>query len=119
MASLPPLPTGERLKIASPGLGIGLGGRLWPSASLLCRWLRDVDLRGQHVLELGAGCGAVGIYAAALGAESVLLTDGGGDALLGTAAANVRRNHGRGACGCAWLKLRTCFSRLQRASSPL
>ena len=93
LTSLPPLPSGERLKISAPGLGVGLGGRLWPSASLLCRWLRNEDLRKLHVLELGAGCGPVGLFAAALGAESVLLTDGGGDGLLETLAGNVGRNH--------------------------
>lgn len=92
LTSLPPLPDGSCLKVQAPGLGIGLGGKLWPSAGILCRWLRDENLGGRHVLELGCGCGAVGLYAAALGAESVLLTDGGGDSLLETVAGNVGRN---------------------------
>ena len=44
------------------------------------------------MLELGCGCGAVGLYAAALGAESALLTDGGGDSLLEIVAGNAGRN---------------------------
>jgi SAM-dependent methyltransferase len=92
-ASLPPLPSGEILKLQAPGLAIGLGGRLWPSSAAMCRWLRREDLLGQSILEVGCGCGAVGIYAAALGAGHVLLTDGGGDELLQVAAGNVGRNH--------------------------
>ena len=45
------------------------------------------------MLELGCGCGSVGIYAAASGAATVLLTDGGGDDLLQVAAGNAGRNH--------------------------
>ena len=92
-ASLPPLPSGALLTIETPGLSAGLGGRLWPSAAALSRWLRANvdDVAASHVLELGCGCGAIGIYAAACGAASVLLTDGDDD-LLQVAAANVQRN---------------------------
>ena len=95
IASLPPLPSGEVLKIKAPGLGIGLGGKLWPASATMCRFLRSesTTLAGKHVLELGCGCGAVGLYAAALGAASVLLTDGGDDELLEVAAGNMGANH--------------------------
>ena len=84
---------GATLSLQSPGLAIGLGGRLWPSSAALCRWLLSgEDLQQKHALELGCGCGAVGLYAAALGCN-VLLTDGGGDALLQVVAGNKGRNH--------------------------
>jgi len=54
----------------------------------------------RHVMELGCGCGSVGIYAAACGAASVLLTDSDCK-LLHVAATNVRRNRqllGRATC---------------------
>ena len=45
------------------------GGRLWPSACALCAGsLGSIGNRGANILELGAGHGAVGSYAAALGA---------------------------------------------------
>ena len=52
------------------------------------------DLRGARVLELGAGTGVCGIYAAALGASRVLLTDDDRPALLSLARSNVSLNAG-------------------------
>ncbi len=49
-------------------------------------------MRGSSVLELGCGTGAVGLYAAALGARRVTCTDGGPMPLLQLAEANVRAN---------------------------
>ena len=71
-----------------PGLsGAGLGGRVWLGAHHLCealaRWPELV--RGQRVLELGCGCGTVGLFAAKLGAATVTLTDGDPRALAGAA----------------------------------
>ena len=99
LAELPPLPSGATLSLQQRALlgsgSVGLGGRRWPAAATLCRYLlehRAELVHQRRVLEIGCGGGAVGIYAAALGAASVSLTDGGGEALLELASANVRRN---------------------------
>ena len=73
---------GHALEPVGPHGGGGGGDltglRLWDAAPALISYLdrhRARLLRGRHALELGAGTGAVGIAAAALGASSVLLTD--------------------------------------------
>ena len=94
---LPPLPGGAALDLEAPGWtrGIGTGGEVWPSAGALCRYLSRTDeVRGKRVVELGCGTGAVGCFAAGLGAARVLLTDGGSDALRRVAAKNAARNAG-------------------------
>ena len=49
---------------------------MWPCSSVLVKYLdRNDTVQGKHILELGSGCGIVGICAAVLGASSVLLTD--------------------------------------------
>ena len=89
------------------GVGVGTGGRLWPCAATLARYLRDHPglARGARVLELGCGTGAVGLYCASrLGAADVMLTDGGRDALLELArrnAAAVAAAAADGGGGCA------------------
>jgi predicted nicotinamide N-methyase len=90
--SLPLLPDGRQIDIRESDAG--LGGRLWPAAAALCRWQRaEADcIRDSYVIELGCGGGAVSIYAAALGASDVTLTDGGSDDVLDLARANVARN---------------------------
>lgn len=65
--------------------GAGVGGEVWPAAAAMCSFLANhtCDLQGARMLELGAGTGAVGLFAAGLGAGHVLLTDGGyGEATL-------------------------------------
>lgn len=61
----------------------GVPFRVWKSASVLCDWLEHQaqlevpslgSCRGRTVLELGSGCGLVGILCSHLGAE-VVLTD--------------------------------------------
>ena len=77
---LPPLPSGGTLELLEIGVSIGVGGQLWwRCARLLCSWLlKEVTLiNGAVLLELGAGTGACGLYAAAgLAASYVLITDG-------------------------------------------
>ena len=72
----------------------GTGGEIWPSAAALCEWLSNhsAEIKGTRVLELGCGTGACGIFAAALGASSVQLTDGGSEKLLALTHANVALN---------------------------
>ncbi|KAJ0409021.1 hypothetical protein ATCC90586_005205 [Pythium insidiosum] len=62
--------------------GFGTGLTVWPAACVLLKHLehrysgaRDRTLQGQLVVELGSGTGVVGIAAAILGADRVVLTD--------------------------------------------
>ena len=84
---LPKLPSGATLDLESPGWGansrewggkLSTGGRVWPGAAAMCQLLLTLqpDVKNSHVLELGCGTGAAGLFAAALGAQRVLLTDG-------------------------------------------
>ena len=90
----PPLPgSGRTLSLATQVEG-GEGGRaVWRSAGMLARWqLRAIEqIRGARVLELGAGTGASGIFAAAIGARHVVLTDGAPE-LVPLLDANANRN---------------------------
>ena len=94
--ALPSLPGGRRLQIATGSLAeCDTGGRLWSSGGIFCSWLRGADapdMSGSSVIELGSGTGSVGLYAAGLGAASVLLTDGGPPGVLELAAANAASN---------------------------
>ena len=76
---IPPLPNG--LFVDAKGAGSQLGGRAWPCAAVLTRYLRsEAETRSNlannaSVIELGAGIGICGLYAAGLGARQLLLTD--------------------------------------------
>ena len=60
--------------------GLGTGATVWPAAHVLAKYLEkrwppsEGGMRGLRVIELGAGTGAVGLAARALGAQ-VTLTD--------------------------------------------
>jgi hypothetical protein len=53
------------------------GGSIWHAAYYLsCYLIRNSQLvKGKKILEIGAGCGLVGITAAMLGAKKVIMTD--------------------------------------------
>ncbi|NWV79849.1 EFMT3 methyltransferase, partial [Dasyornis broadbenti] len=90
---------GRVLRIAEHhGSRLGPAGAVWEAALSLCRFLgeQNLELAGRRVLELGAGTGIVGIFAAMLGAE-VTLTDR--PAALPQLRENVRRNFPGGAGG--------------------
>jgi len=55
----------------------GIAFQLWPAAEVLAAHIAESQhlVTNQRVLELGAGCGLVGMTAAALGAAKVVLTD--------------------------------------------
>ena len=71
-----------RLRTMESG-GLGhVGEELWDAALILSAFLCDEEARrpgscvgGKRILELGAGCGLLGLAAASLGAEQVLCTD--------------------------------------------
>lgn len=73
---LPPLPSGRTLKLVTCSSSGLLGGTVWPAAQSLCTYLLEhrQSLDMQNVVELGSGTGAVGLFAAGLGAN-VILTD--------------------------------------------
>ena len=67
-----------------------VSGVVWPAASRLAAWaLGNADAVAAHdsVLELGCGCGLVGLAALAAGARSVVFTDADPSAIDSVAAA--------------------------------
>ena len=77
------------------------GGTVWDASVLLASWLATdpTIVAGRNILELGAGCGAVGLSCAALSARHVALTDfdAGVVELL---KENARNNYLRAGCDC-------------------
>lgn len=71
--------------------GVGTGGAVWDSAQVLVKYMERRyganGMAGKCVLDMGTGTGVVGLAAAILGAENVLLTDSG--PILPLAKANI------------------------------
>mmetsp|Transcript_22032 Transcript_22032/g.32548 ORF Transcript_22032/g.32548 Transcript_22032/m.32548 type:complete len:342 (+) Transcript_22032:91-1116(+) len=78
---LPKLPSsGRALKLfTSPDSGLLGATTVWPAAHALCCYLlnneQTLDLKNANCVEVGSGTGAVGLFAAGLGARHVVLTD--------------------------------------------
>ena len=86
-----------RVRVRELALGRGVGAKLWRAASMLSDVLfaDPAFVRGQSVLELGAGVGLCGLLAAKLGAKTVALTDFE-PALLDSLALAARENRAPG-----------------------
>lgn len=55
-----------------------VGGRIWPVSDILVKYLSNKSnniIEGKNVLELGSGCGYVGIACGLMKAKKVILTD--------------------------------------------
>jgi len=72
------------------------GLTLWKASKYLCDYMvkHADELRGQRVLELGAGLGLNGVLAHRLAAESVVITDGDSDAMV-ELRKNIKANRRR------------------------
>lgn len=68
-----------KVKLYEQALTHGVGAKVWHAAEILCEEISlptwSSLLRGKTVLELGAGCGLCGLYAAKKRAKRVCLTD--------------------------------------------
>ncbi len=69
-----------------------LWAKVWPASFVLDRFLRKIDAQGQSLLELGAGCGTLGLSASQYGFSHVTVSDVHPDALL-FAQANILQNN--------------------------
>jgi ribosomal protein L11 methyltransferase len=83
------LPADSIALTLTPGLAFGSGEH--PTTAMCLTWLDGLDLQGTQVLDFGCGSGILGLAAAALGAESVLMTDNDPQALT-AAADNTGKN---------------------------
>lgn len=79
------------------------GHKLWEGARLLLHYLNANSqlVSSKRVLELGCGCGIVGVFASVLGAREVLLTDGNAG-LQSLVHTNVTANN---VAGCSFATL--------------
>lgn len=102
---------GEKLRVQEiPNQqNTGTGVNVWDGALLLAQYLEKQPalVKSKRIVELGAGCGLVGIAAGILGAKDVLVTD------LPYTLANMQANVDQHAhlwtnAGCQQLKCHTC-----------
>ncbi len=77
--------------IHNPLKDLPLWAKVWPASFVLGRYLRKLEPEGKSLLELGAGCGTLGLLASRYGFSSVCISDVVDDALL-FAKANVLKN---------------------------
>ena len=86
-------PSSSALEPPPPWEHDSTGLDLWPAGRLLGEHLaaHPALVEGRRVLEIGCGCGLVGLLAARLGAARVFLTDVDGDSVR-LAATNAARN---------------------------
>ncbi len=78
--------------IHNPLKDLPLWAKVWPASFVLGRYLRKLAPEGKTLLELGAGCGTLGLLASRYGFSSVCISDIVPDALL-FAKANVLKNN--------------------------
>jgi hypothetical protein len=67
-----------QFRVNPSGLSIfqSVGGHIWPASDFLVDYMVSTNLvRGKTVLELGSGCGYIGIASAVLGASKSTMTD--------------------------------------------
>ena len=81
-----------RKAIHNPLKDLPLWAKVWPGSFLLGRLLRHFEPEGKTLLEIGAGCGVLGIVAASYGFRHITISDIVPDALK-FAQANVWSNH--------------------------
>ena len=76
----------------------GIGTSVWDGSIVLARYLEHLvsqgklDLDGKSLVELGAGCGLVGLSTAAIGCSRVVLTESGPLNCLKNLEATVKKN---------------------------
>lgn len=78
--------------IRDPLKDLPLWAKIWPGSIVLGRMLRKFDPKGKTLLELGGGCGILGMIAARHGFARIVTSDVSRDALR-FAQANILRNN--------------------------
>ena len=82
----------KRHAIRDPLKDLPLWAKIWPGSFVLGRLLRKYNPEGKSLLELGAGCGILGMVAARHGFSRIVVSDINEDALR-FAKANILHNH--------------------------
>ena len=82
----------KRHAIRDPLKDLPLWAKIWPGSFVLGRLLRKYNPEGKSLLELGAGCGILGMVAAQHDFSRIVVSDVNEDALR-FAKANILHNH--------------------------